>query len=194
MKIDAPRVDLALESPYLPEQLLLGYDRPACSSQDLQELELLWTKLHLPGASGDCPNIQVHNTIPDGNLADLARSGSRSAQVDLQSFQQLEQEKWLGDIVIGAKLQRSDSIDLIGPRGKHDRWQRRARAAQPPEHIEAIHYRQTQVQNQHGGVDPMSRLNDFAAVFDMFNLIALELEVVSKARGEGAIALRQKYP
>ena len=83
---------------------------------------------------------------------ETARTGRRavckvaSADVGLDSGHQLAHGKWLGHVVIRARLQPKDLVGLLFSGGQHDDGHRAAAVTKRRADLKAVHLRQHHVQ------------------------------------------------
>ena len=155
---------------------------PARLHQHPQQLELLVRQLHLAPVHGDQPRAQVHP-----HAVDLERLRHPAAQQRADPGQQLGQPERLGHVVVGARVQADDEVDLVGAGGQHQHGQLGAVGAQAPADLQAVHAGQPEV--EHEQVDSLGGggVEHRRAVGDDVDLVSLTFEGAGERFGDGRI-------
>src|ERR1700733_3598970 len=144
---EAARVILALRAPHLADQLALHDDAAQVARQAGEHAVLERREVHLAGRPERRAACQIHL-----QRGELQRGGGRgpapvAAHPRAQPRQQLRRTERLGDVVVGAGIQRGDLLLLHGARRQHhDRHLRPA--AHAADHVQAVLVGQPQVDQQ----------------------------------------------
>ena len=80
-----------------------------------------------------------------------AGSPTRAAQQRADAGEQLGEPERLGDVVVGAGVEPDDEVDLVGARGEHEDRGGQAVVADRTRDVEAVHVRQTEVEDDEVG-------------------------------------------
>jgi hypothetical protein len=107
--------------------------------------------------------------------------------------QQFVHAEGLGDVVVGAGVQRLDLLVGGVPGGQHqDRHA--GPAAQAPDHLDAVHVRQAQVEDDHIGVAGGGELEGGGAVVGRVDLVLARLEVDHEGAHDLRLVVDHEHP
>ena len=123
----------------------------------------------------------------------MGRGLPRPSPHRLDAHRQLPRGERLGDIVVGADRQTQDAVELLVACGQHDDVGI-AEFAQPPAHLDAVHDRQTDVEQHQVGGAGAGQLNRGAAVAGDRHRIALVLQQPGSDDHELLGVLHQQGP
>ena len=124
---------------------------PGVAHEQLHELPLLGREVHRLAAGGDALGRQV-----DGEVRPSRRSGASSTGVaatlqGAEPGEQLVHPEGLGDVVVGTLVEGVDLGGLLVTGRQHDHRHLRPRP-QAAEHVEAVHAREAEVEDDDVGV------------------------------------------
>ncbi|HUA91111.1 MAG TPA: hypothetical protein VL991_01020 [Terracidiphilus sp.] len=92
--------------------------------------------------------LWIEEDIADHDRPTAIFAGFVPAHGSTQTGSQFPQLKWLGNVIIGSRIQRFHFSVLAILNCKHDNRQLRQGFANQPAHVDAVHSRHTDVQQQ----------------------------------------------
>ena len=93
---------------------------PACATSSRSRSYSRGVSFTSSPAHGDDPAHQVDREIADPEDRPLALLLQTVAKRGAQPGEQLVDAERLGDVVVGAEIERFDLVRLVGPAGQHD--------------------------------------------------------------------------
>ena len=128
------------------DQLRLAHQPPGALQQHLEQAQLARRQLHhLAVDGGHAPCLVVHQwAVPDGGAGGAHAPAGQGTHARFQ----LLQAEGLGHVIVGPQIQTLDALfDGVGSRQDQHR-QAVVAAAQATQHLQAMHTRQAQIQDQ----------------------------------------------
>src|SRR3954453_715438 len=180
MHVHGARVPRKRVTPDALEQLIAGQHQAAVIEQLPQQVELLWSELHLVAADCDLasPGVDLDGAVFHhglGRPAALLGLGG-AAQDRLDASDQLARVERLGQVVVGAHLEPDDLVDVVVAGGQHQDWHVRG-GADLPAHLEPVDVGQHQVEHHQVGLGVLGLHQRLAAVAGDLDLVARVLQV-----------------
>ena len=145
-----------------------------------------------PVAALHAPSFEVDQQVAVADDSSAGRVGEiaiGAPQERLDAAHQLAQAERLGQVVVRAQLEADDLVHLLVARRQEQHRRLVARAAQPAQHLEAVHARQAHVEDHEIGRAVRRDLEAFLAVARDGHLVALLLERVLDAPRDGVFVL-----
>lgn len=168
--------------PHLGEDLVAADDLPGPAHQHAQQLELLVRQLYLVRVHSDQSRAEVH---PDAARFEHLRHPAAQQRADPR--EQFGEPERLGHVIVRARVEADDEIDLVGARGEHQHRQFGAARAQSAAHFQPVHPGQPEI--EHEQVDPVrgGRGEHRRAVGDDLDLVPLPVQRAGQRLGDGRI-------
>ena len=110
-----------------------------------------------------------------------------------QPGQQLVHAEGLGDVVVGARVERLDLL-VGGVPGRQHQDRHPGPAAQPLDHLDAVHVGQAQVEDDHVGVAGGGELEGGGAVGGRVDLVLACLEVDHEGAHDLRLVVDHQHP
>ena len=157
-----------------------------------QDLELRCGQAEAAVAALDAPPLEVDQQVvvaDDASTGGVREIAVGAPEQRLDAAHQLAQPERLGQVVVRAELQADDLVHLLVARGQEQDGRLGSRAAQAPEHLEAVHARQADVEDHEIGRAVRRDLEALLAVARDGHLVALLLEGVLDAARDGVLVL-----
>src|SRR5687768_887251 len=157
--------------PDLGEQLAVRHHHAEVPGEAGEQAELDRREMHRGAAPGGLALFEVDPGFSEIQLCPRGRS-RRMAQSGAHAREQLADAEWLGDVVVGAGVERLDLRALLDARREHHDRHRRP-LADAADHLDAVEVRQAEVDDRevglvHAGVEraapPVGRLHDAVAL------------------------------
>src|ERR1044071_5114963 len=154
--VDVDRLLVLVEGLVVPkevQELRAGVDAAGLAREVPQDLELRGCEADPAVAALDAQRSEVDDQVampdapPAGGVREIA---VRASEQGLDPAQQLPEPERLREVVVRAELQADDLVDLLVAGGEHEHRRLGARRPQAPQDLEAVHARQSDV-DQHGG-------------------------------------------
>src|ERR1700728_3765874 len=121
--MDADGLLLALKiiAPDLIEQCLSRDDATVIIHEDAKQSELLGRESHRLAPNRELLARRIEDDLPQNDRVVVSRRNRvLTAQSRLHARQKLMKGKRLGNVVVGAQLERQNLVDLLILRGQHD--------------------------------------------------------------------------
>src|SRR5688572_6401476 len=106
--------------------------------------------------------------------------------------EKLEHAHRLDDVIVGADPKALHLVHLLIARGKNEHRGRSAARAVAPEHLEAVHTGEHQIENDQVGIVALEPGKPGVSIGDALNLVSLDLETGAKAEREGLVVLENE--
>src|SRR5579862_6841355 len=193
--VDVDRLLVLVEGLVVAEQVeQLGprVDPAGAAREVAEDLELGRGQADPPIAALDAPPVEIDDEVAVADHAAADRVGQiaiGASQVGLDPRQQLPQAERLRQVVVRAELEADDLVDLLVAGGEHQDGGLAARGADPAEHLEAVHGRQADVEQDEVGRLRRGDLEAFLAGSGERDLVALLLEGVLDPAGDRVLVL-----
>jgi hypothetical protein len=177
------------------QDLVAGEDQAPVADQVAEQLELTGGELHRAALEDDLVAGRV-----DGEAAQVERGlgtgfgfGVGAAQDRLDPGDQLAGRERLGHVVVGAELEAEDPVGLLLPGRDHDDRHPAPPLAQRPGHLEPVHARQHQVEQDQPGPLGVDRGQPGGPVGPPHDPEAVALQVQPDQVGDGRLVLDQQH-
>ena len=112
-----------------------------------------------------------------------------AAQQGAHPGQQLGEPERLGDVVVGARVEPHDRVDLVGAGRQHEHRHPAALVAQAPAHLQPVHAGQAEVEHHQVAGRPGGRLQRSRAVFADLDVVALATQRAGQRLGDRLVVL-----
>ena len=119
-------------------------------------------------------------------------SGRQPAQQGAHPGQQLGEAEGLADVVVGARVEADDEVDLVGAGGEHEDGEVGHLEPDPAADLEAVHAGQAEVEHQQVHAARADVLQRDQAVVGHRHLVALALQRPRERLGDGGVVLGEQ--
>jgi hypothetical protein len=102
--------------------------------------------------------------------------------------------KWLGDIIVSSQREADELVGFLSLGRQHENWDFASlfSGAQPPTNVQAIDYRQHQVEENQVGQQGLSLAQAFLAIVGHQGFIPFALKIVSEDLAQGPLILNDE--
>jgi hypothetical protein len=152
MNIHGARLAVKVEAPGFLQELLATENESAVLGQGEEQIKFLGAQVDRPRGEAHFPPGRIHRQVTE---LDRGRVRPLPLPAPQDRFDARHQFVWverLGQVIIGAKLQAQDLIDILIPGGQHQDRSRILRSPQTTANLEAIQFREHDVQHNQGGM------------------------------------------
>lgn len=165
--------------------------RPAVPDQDPEQVELLGRELELLVAHPGAVRLDV-DPYAVGRGGDDGLAGAAPEQGP-DPGEELGEAEGLGDVVVGARVEPDDGVDLVRPRGEDQDRDRVALGAQPPGDLQAVHAGQPQVEYDQVHAALESGVEGGRTVLADLDLVPLSPQGTGQRFRDGCVVLGEQY-
>ena len=124
MRINGPRVRIVLVTPHRVQQPIARERFAGMRNKIGEQSEFFRRKINLCARAQHCIAAYVHLNIAESIDLWRGRWWRDASQHSLNAGHQFANRERLSDIIVSAKLQADDLVDLLATRRQHDNWQR----------------------------------------------------------------------
>ena len=146
--VEGLRLAEPVRVPHLAHDALARDRAPRLLDQQREQVELLRAQDELVLGSPRAPSGPVHDHVSDPQRHRLgALKRLAAAEVRPNPRQQLREPERLDHVVVGARVEARDDVELLVARGEDEDAQVGTRGAQLAAHVEPVHVGQAQVED-----------------------------------------------
>ncbi|GAA4233048.1 hypothetical protein GCM10022254_34520 [Actinomadura meridiana] len=149
-------------APHLPHQHVARHGPPGPAHQRRQQVELAGPQVQLAVGEEHLPGRDVERERPD--LHQFGGHLGPAAAERPEPGQQFPRPERFDHVVVGARVQRHDDLDLAGAGGDHEDAHLGQPGPQPPAQDDAVHVGQAEVEQDEPGAAAQHRLGRLPAV------------------------------
>src|SRR5689334_14607026 len=174
------------------EQLAAGVDAAGSRGEVAEDLELRRREADPAVAALDTPPLEVDHQVAVANdpaPGRVAQVAVGAAEQSPDPAHELAQPERLRQVIVGTELQADHLVDLVVARRQDEDGRLRAGRPEPAEDLEPVHAGQPDVEHDEVRRLVGRELETFLAALRDGHLVALLLEGVLDAAGDGELVL-----
>src|ERR1035437_7893254 len=175
----------------LDEEHFLGQRRALAQREELEDLVLLAGEMHTRAIDLDRLGVEVDDEI--AGLDDGLGVALGAAHDGVDACHQLVLVEWLGHVVIGAEAETFDLVLDAGEAGEDQNRRLHLGDAQAPQHFEARHIRQVQIEQDDVVIVQLAEIDPLFTEVGGVEVEALGFEHQLDGMSGRAVILNQQY-